>query len=112
MLVGTAQVGRNGTDECLYAAPEPDSGEPGGMSWYATVSPPVATVTFGAGQLELVQLVIPGMGYTNNRNESYTLSNNGQEGLDTSCPYGWESLQPPTYTAFDEGYIRLCHRAV
>ncbi len=107
MLVGTAEPGSNGSDEWLYAAPVPASGEPGGMSWYATVSPPAAPVTFGAGQLQLVQIVTIDAGYSVLNGDSYTCVENGQPGLDTSCPYPWIDVQPPTYATNDNPGLDL-----
>ena len=83
MQVNTANPPSNGTDYWLHAGPLAGSGETGGMDWRATVSPPSGT-TFGAGSLEMVQLVIPNMSYAKDgilgMTEYHTWSLNGQEG--------------------------------
>jgi len=99
----------NNGDYWLYAGPTPGSGETGGMDWYAIVSPPDPNpAAFGAGSLQIVQLVIPGMIFTSTDGDKYNWSTNGQEGLDTSYPYGWVTTSP-TYFSRDSPGIDLSH---
>lgn len=90
MQVNTAHPSGNKIDSWLYAGPTPGTAETGGMDWRATVSPPPGT-TFGAGSLEVVQLIIPDLSYTAlnllHLTSTYTWSQNGEEGLDDSYPY-------------------------
>lgn len=97
MQVNTANPASNGTDYWLWAGPTAGTSEVAGMEWDATVSPPSGT-TFGAGSLEMVQLVIPNKSYTTTglfgSTVTHSWSMNGQEGLDTTYPYGWDTGAP------------------
>ena len=97
MQVSTAMSGGNGTDYYLYAGPTAGTSQGAGMEWDATVSSPPGT-TFGAGSLELVQLLIPNRSYTTaglfGSTSTHSWSMNGQEGLDAIYPYGWDAGAP------------------
>jgi len=86
----------NGSDYWLWAAPL-DISNTGGMIWRAKLSSPNSAL-FGDGSVQIVQLVIPGESYTYKDyfgfTRSYSSALNGQEGLDSSCPYGWVTVGP------------------
>ena len=111
MEVSTGIPQGNGTDFWLWAGPIAGTGAGAGMEIGATVSPPVPNPAgFGAGTLELVQLVIPDESYTAYNDfgilSTYTNSENGQEGLDGVYPYPWWQTTP-VYEAFDSPGINL-----
>lgn len=62
---------------------------PVGMFWQAKVTTP-ATPAFGTGTLELVQIVMPNLGYTTQTIPVQTHNDplNGVRDLDTTYPYG------------------------
>jgi len=80
-------------------APQAANGLRGGMNFAAAVASPNPTL-FGAGSLELVQLVTPDRSVST-ENGDYTYSENGQEGLDTQYPYGWY-VGAPNYQEYDD----------
>ena len=77
-----------------------------GMTWSASVSAPPAPIVFGSGSLELAQ-VIQSIDYTYRTNTlipiTHNSPSNGQEGLDTSWPYGW--VQVTTTNPLSPSYI-------
>lgn len=81
-------------DFWLHAGPGPlDFGATRGMTWYASLSPPSAPVPFGIGSLAIVQIITGcDQGMTSNTTPPLSIPGpgNGQTGLDTSWPYGWE----------------------
>jgi hypothetical protein len=104
----------NGKDYWLQASPGSDPDEIGGMTWYAFVSPPTGCpVAFDSGELEIVQLIIPGDGYVDYTHTEYVLADEGQIGLDTSWPYGWVQYEDtlrtiqPDYMSNDSPGIDL-----
>ncbi len=107
MQINTLWGGGNGTDSCLYAGPIGDSGR--GMEWKATVSAPTGCPALGVGVLEMVQTETPDTTYILTTGAGYKRSNNGQQGLDTSYPYGWQSAppSPPSYEGGDSPGIDL-----
>ncbi len=83
----------------LFAGPtaaQTANGLRGGMNFTATVASPDITL-FGTGSLELVQLVTPDRTVSSVDND-YTYSENGQSGLDTGYPYGWNASVPSYQT--------------
>ena len=74
------------------------SGLKGGMNFTATVTSP-DTSLFGDGNIQLAQLCTPGRSFTS-ANGDYTYSQNGQEGLDGTYPYGW-NVGAPLYQTDD-----------
>jgi len=100
--INTTVPGGNGTDPWLWAGPTPGTAEIAGMKWDATVTSPYP-VLFGAGNLILVQLVIPNRSYTTvalGITFTHSWTENGQEWLDTVYPYGW-ATGAPKYSSND-----------
>ena len=108
MQVNTLAGSGNGTDYWLYAGPAGGSSTGRGMDWVASVTPPGAPFS-GSGSLEMVQTETPNSTYTSTAGVVYTRSNNGQQGLDTSYPYGWQSAppSPPSYESGDSPGLDL-----
>ena len=72
-------------DFWVEAGPTPGGNDEGGMNWMGSVHSPLPA-TFSDGTLIMAQLVIPGNSIVA-QGMHYHVSNNGQEGLDTSYPY-------------------------
>jgi len=100
MLVDQKEPAENGTDYWLHASPISGSGQIGGMEWAATLSPPVSSpVTFDKGNIYLVQVITPSVGYINTANQQYENAADGQSGIDTQWPYagGWAVYEDDPY---------------
>jgi len=108
MQVNTSDGSGNGTDYWLYAGPANGSSTGRGMDWVASVTPPGAPFS-GSGSLEMVQTETPNSTYTSTAGVVYTRSNNGQQGLDTSYAYPWQSPlpNPPSYESGDSPGLDL-----
>ena len=107
MQVNTALGGANG-NYFLYAGPTNTSTPGRGMEWKATVSAPAGCPALGTGVLEMVQTETPSLTYTSSTGVVYNRSNNGQQGLDTSYDYGWDSPSTaPSYATGDSPNIGL-----
>ncbi len=109
----------NSTDDFwLWAGPLAGSSNGVGMYWEATVSPPStpSPTLFGAGSIQLVQIITPNLSYTKSVlfGIPYTRNSpeNGQEGLDSTCPYGWETVTAPNYSASDSPGLQLLSNTI
>jgi len=91
-------AGSNGTDYYLSCVPTSTELQLGtssrGMTWNATVNPPISPVSFGSGSLIVTQVILQLDRTWTTAQSQISDPYNGQSGLDTDYPYHWADGAP------------------